>query len=142
MRTTYALRISMWVFRVRTNATCEYGKIIAISNSNIQDASDVQRQLLFGENFLLYTYIYLRLRNNNKNRNNIKIVYDDLFVVDQLFHLYLQLWKYEILFWSYIRMASQTFHYIITLIEIECSHSTTNFIETISIQERLLITLR
>lgn len=83
------------VFRVvtlvRTNATCEYGKIIAISNSNIQDASDVQRQLLFGENFLLYTYIYLRLRNNNKNRNNIKIVYDDLFVVDQLFHLYLQL---------------------------------------------------
>jgi len=100
--------------------------------------TDTQRKLLLSENLWLK---YIRLKKLNK-RNNVNTVYKDRFIFGEFYHLYPKLREDETLFRSYTRMIPQTFDYILNLIEIECSHSTTNFKKPISVEERLLVTLR
>jgi len=67
--------------------------------------------------------------------NNVNTVYKDRFTFGEFYHLYLKLREDETLFRSYTRILSQTFDYILYLIEIECSHITTNFKNPISVEE-------
>lgn len=100
--------------------------------------TNTQRKLLLSENLWLK---YIRLKKLNK-RNNVNTVYKDRFIFGEFYRLYPKLREDETLFRPYSRMLPQTFDYILHLIEIDCSHSTTNFKKSISVEEKLLVTFK
>jgi hypothetical protein len=57
-------------------------------------------------------------------------------------HLYGKLRGNAGLFLTYTRMSIDTFDYIIEKISPDCSHVSTNFQKPISVEERLLVTIR
>ena len=50
--------------------------------------------------------------------------------------------KDEEMFWRYFRMRSDTFKYILELIRTSIKKQNTNFQRSISLEERLMVTLR
>ena len=57
-------------------------------------------------------------------------------------HLYSELRDNENLFYAYTRMSTTTFNYIVESIKPKFNLKSTNFRDPISVEERLLVTLR
>lgn len=103
------------------------------------ELSSAQRKMLLSESlaFKLYT-----LKKKRKRNSINQILFKDRFEFGEFHHLYCELRSNEKLFHTYTRMTISTFDYIKKAIEHECYHITTNFKVPISVEERLLITLR
>ncbi|VVC46241.1 Hypothetical protein CINCED_3A008541 [Cinara cedri] len=69
-------------------------------------------------------------------------IYKDRITFGEFYHLYLQLRSDSVLFQAYTRMTSETFDYILEIITPEFDLQTANFQEPISIEKRLLVTIR
>jgi len=97
-----------------------------------------QRKMLLSESLAVKLFFL----NKKRKRNPVHQIYKDRFEFGEFHHLYTQLRADDNLFRSYTRMTTGTFDYIKEAIEHECYHITTNFKVPISVEERLLITLR
>ncbi|KAL4153136.1 hypothetical protein QTP88_000969 [Uroleucon formosanum] len=97
-----------------------------------------QRKMLLSESLAVKLFFL----NKKRKRNPVHQIYKDRFEFGEFHHLYTQLRADDNLFHSYTRMTTGTFDYIKEAIEHECYHITTNFKVPISVEERLLITLR
>lgn len=97
-----------------------------------------QRKMLLSESLAVKLFFL----NKKRKRNPVHPIYKDRFEFGEFHHLYTQLRADDNLFRSYTRMTTSTFDYIKDAIEPECYHITTNFKVPISVEERLLITLR
>jgi len=69
-------------------------------------------------------------------------IYNDRLTFGEFYHLYPQLRSDNGLFRAYTRMTSETFDYILEIITPQFDLQTTNFQEPISVEERLLVTMR
>lgn len=85
--------------------------------------------------------MYKKYKKNKRSTKNT-FIYDDRFIFGEFYHLYPQLRSDNALFRAYTRMTSETFDYIVEKITPEFNLQTTNFQEPISIEERLLVTMR
>lgn len=97
-----------------------------------------QRKILLSES-LAMKFIILKKKYM---RNSVHQIYKDRFEFGEFHHLYVELRADEKLFRSYTQMTPSTFDYIKEAIEQECYHITTNLKKPISVEERLLTTLR
>jgi len=104
--------------------------------SIIQD----QRSLLLIENIYL-KYKLLKMRKKSK-RSSPNVIYKDRFIFGEFHQLYPQLRTDKIMFRAYTRMTTDTFDYIAQHITPLCQREYTNFQDPISVEERLLITIR
>ena len=97
-----------------------------------------QRKIVLSESLAVKLFILKKKRK----RNPLHQIYKDRFDFGEFHHLYSELRADDNLFCSYTRMSTSTFDYIKEEIENECYHKTTNFKIPISVEERLIITLR
>ena len=69
-------------------------------------------------------------------------ILQSLYQLGEFYHLYNDLRKDSTTFFEYCRMSPSTFDYIKQAIRQYISHISTNFQKTISVEERLFVTLR
>lgn len=100
-----------------------------------------QKKMALCESTTLKYLLYKNYKKNKRSRAN-SFIYDDRLVFGEFYHLYPQLRTDDALFRSYTRMTPKTFDYILESITPEFDFQTTNFQEPISIEERLVITIR
>ena len=100
-------------------------------------SSNLQKQLFLFESTTLKYLLYKKYLKKRRSVVN-SIIYKDRLVFGEFFHLYPQLRKNE----TYTRMTTDTFDYILKLILPEFDLKTTNFQEPISVEQRLLVTIR
>lgn len=100
----------------------------------------LQKQLLLLESAEVKYLLYKKYLKKRSHLNSI--IYKDRLVFGEFYHLYPQLRKNETSFRSYTRMTTDTFDYILNLISPEFDFKTTNFQEPISVEQRLLVTIR
>ncbi|XP_054016723.1 uncharacterized protein LOC128897073 isoform X2 [Hylaeus anthracinus] len=77
-----------------------------------------------------------------KRRQPVEEIYKDRIQFDEFHQLYSQLLDNDHLFYQFTRMKRNTFNYILEKIREKCSRKTTNFKKPISVEERLIVTLR
>lgn len=101
--------------------------------------SEANRRLLLSSNSLMTLNI---MRKIEKKRDKKHTIYRDRFHFGEFHHLYYQLRSDENAFRQYTRMTPDTFDYILDAIRESCYHCATNFQKPITVEERLLLTLR
>lgn len=77
-----------------------------------------------------------------KKKKNINSILKNRKMFGEFHHLYRELRDNENLFYAYTRMSTTTFDYIVESIKPEFNLKSTNFRDPISVEERLLVTLR
>lgn len=97
--------------------------------------------MLLSESTVLKYLLYKKYKKNKRSMGNT-FIYNDRFTFGEFYHLYPQLRSDNALFRAYTRMTSKTFDYILKKNTPEFNLQTTNFQEPISIEERLLVTMR
>lgn len=102
--------------------------------------AEPERVLLF-ENAVLKLKVLRKLAKRKKKRSPHEIFRNRL-IFGEFHHLYQQLRADSNAFRQYTRMAPATFDLIVEAIRDECYHCTTNFQKSITVEERLLLTLR
>jgi len=101
----------------------------------------LQKKMLLSESTVLKYLLYKKYKKNKRSMANT-FIYNDRLTFGEFYHLYPQLRSDNALFRAYTRMTSETFDYILEIITPEFDLRTTNFQEPISIEERLLVTIR
>lgn len=99
-------------------------------------------QIAFLLNVSESTYLKYIILKYKKKRLPTQQIYKDRFVFGEFHHLYKNLCSDAALFLTYTRMSIETFDYIVEKITPDCSHVTTNFQKPISVEERLIVTIR
>lgn len=99
-----------------------------------------QRGLLLIENAYL-KYKLLKMSKKSK-RSPPNVIYKDRFIFGEFHQLYPQLRADKVMFRAYTRMNTDTFDYIAEHITPICQKEYSNFQDPISVEERLLITIR
>lgn len=99
-----------------------------------------EQKLFLTESFAIKYVLYKKYKKNKRTASNV--IYNDRLVFGEYYHLYPQLRENELSFRSYTRMSTKTFDYILEAITPEFDFQTTNFQEPISIEQRLLVTIR
>ena len=99
-------------------------------------------ELLFLSENSYVKHILQRTNTRMRNRHFIDQIYKDRINFGEFHHLYCQLRENNNLFYQYTRMTQNTFNYILEAIREKCTHKTTNFKKPISVEERLILTLR
>lgn len=79
------------------------------------------------------------MKGRRKSKN---IIYSERLEFGEFHHLYEKLRGYPELFKNYTRMSVDTFDFIVNIIKSDFSLQTTNFQRPISIEERLIVTIR
>jgi hypothetical protein len=100
-----------------------------------------KRKILMCDNVVLKMLI-LRRRNRPRKRNPTNIIFLERMKFGEFHHLYRQLRTSPNLFHNYCRMLPTTFDYIVNAIKSEIRYKPTNFQRPISVEERLMLTLR
>lgn len=97
-------------------------------------------------NILLMESTYMKILRMRRRRRGKRQPTDIFYLErgrDGEFHrLYEKLRKCPYLFYGYTRMLPSTFDYILNAIKPEIKYVATNFQQPISIEERLIVTLR
>lgn len=101
----------------------------------------LQKKMLLSESTVLKYLLYKKYKKNKRSMANT-FIYNDRLTFGEFYHLYLHLRSDNALFRAYTRMTSETFDYILKIITPKFDLRTTNFQEPISIEERLLVTIR
>ena len=104
--------------------------------------SGANRALLLTDNILLKFKILSKIKKEKRKRKAKHLIYWDRLNFGEFHHLYHQLRSDESAFRQYTRMTTRTFDYILEEIREICYHCPTNFQKPISVEERLLLTLR
>lgn len=94
------------------------------------------------ENSVLKLRLLQKLKKRREIRKTTHTIYRNRLVYGEFHHLYLELRADESAFRQYSRMTITNFDYIVENIRDVCYHCTTNFQRPISVEERLLLTLR
>lgn len=102
----------------------------------------LQKKILLCESTTLKYLLYKKYLKKYKRSRANSFIYNDRLVFGEFYHLYPQLRTDNALFRAYTRMTPKTFDYILKFITPEFDLQTTNFQEPISIEERLIITIR
>lgn len=111
-----------------------------VNTITIMSFSCAQRNILLLENSYLKYVLYKK--NKKGKRSPPSEIYKDRFIFGEFYHLYPRLRVDITLFRTYTRMDPDTFDYIAENIRPICEREYTNFQDPISVEERLLITLR
>lgn len=100
----------------------------------------IQQQLLIENTYLKYKL--LKMSKKKSKRSSPNVIYKDRFIFGEFHQLYPQLRADKVMFRAYTRMNTDTFDYIAQQITPICQKEYTNFQDPISVEERLLITIR
>lgn len=101
-----------------------------------------RRKLLLLDSSTL-TYAYLKSKSNSLCvRSSTNEIFKERYEFGEFHHLYEKLRLYPDLFKNYTRISIETFDYITTELKKDFSLKTTNFMRPISLEERLILTLR
>ncbi|CAK1590297.1 unnamed protein product [Parnassius mnemosyne] len=94
--------------------------------------------------FLLSGNIALKIANDieKRKRRQHKILYRSRNLRGEFFNLYFDVRNNEEDFYDYLSMSRETFDYICNGIRSDCNHRVTNFKKPISVEERLVLTIR
>lgn len=90
------------------------------------------RRLFLFENTFHKKKVFVKKKRINKLLKKCK----------EFHHLHPQLRSYPDKFYEYVRMSAEAFDNILKIIERDIKKQKTNFREVISLQERLIVTLR
>lgn len=89
------------------------------------------------------TYTYLKRKAEIlDNRSPTNEIFKERYQFGEFHHLYNKLRGYPELFKNYTRMSVETFDHVVTELKREFSLKSTNFMRPISVEERLILTLR
>lgn len=97
--------------------------------------------MLLAESPLKYIYI-TKKQQSKRRRKSTHCIYRMREKFGEFHHLYRKLLCDPRLFQQYTRMSITTFNYIVQAIREECMHHSTNFKKPISVEERLIVTIR
>jgi len=84
----------------------------------------------------------LKFDLNGVERRSKHDIFKSRYQLGEFHHLYDELRKDSTKFFEYCRMSPSTFDYIVQAIRQHISRISTNFQKTISVEERLFVTLR
>ncbi|XP_069687252.1 uncharacterized protein [Periplaneta americana] len=101
-------------------------------------SKEKRRNLILLDSSVL-TYAYLKRKSERRQTN---IIYKERPIYGEFHHLYRRLRQYPELFRNYTRMTIETFDYIVSVLKNGFTLRTTNFQRPISLEERLIVTLR
>lgn len=101
----------------------------------------IRRKMLLLDNSLLCVICKRQSKAKRMPTNKIFLKRE---IKEEFHHMYKDLRRdgNESLFYGYARMLPETFDYIAKLIKPEIKHRTTNFQQPISVEERLMLTIR
>jgi len=99
----------------------------------------MQKSIILAESIGVKYYLY---KKYIKKKNKINSILKNRKMFGEFYHLYSELRDNENLFHAYTRMSTITFDYIVESIKPEFNLKSTNFQDPISVEERLLVTLR
>lgn len=99
---------------------------------------DGRKQILLENSFLKYQI----LKKYVRQRSGTNIVYLERHIYGEFHNLYEELRAQPLLFKEYCRMLPTTFDYIVQAIKPVLQFTSTNFQRPISVEERLMVTLR
>lgn len=109
-----------------------------IQNYFTMISKEKRRNLILLDSSVL-TYAYLKRKSERRQTN---IIYKERPIYGEFHHLYRRLRQYPELFRNYTRMTIETFDYIVSVLKNGFTLRTTNFQRPISLEERLIVTLR
>ena len=84
----------------------------------------------------------LKFDSSGMEGRNKHDIFKSQYQLGEFHHLYNELRNYSTKFFEYCKMSPSTFDYIVQAIRQYISHISTNFQRTISVEERLFVTLR
>lgn len=77
-----------------------------------------------------------------RKRHWVHAINEERRALGEFHHLYGRLREDEERFWSYFRMSTTTFDYILSLISNRLQRQNTNFRKAIMVEEKLMVTMR
>lgn len=98
-----------------------------------------RKLVLLDSSSIIYAYLKKKSLDRRSATNEI---FKDRYEFGEFHHLYEKLRLYPELFKNYTRMSVDTFDHIVTELKKDFTLKTTNIMRPISLEERLIVTLR